>query len=259
MRHAPVAETGRCAIVVPPFAEELNKSRRMLSLLGAQLAADGAAVWRPDLFGTGESDGEFADARWEGWLEDLGTTIQAARAEGARHVSLWALRLGALLVLDFLRRRPLPELGQLVLWHPVVSGTQNMTQFLRLRLAANMRGSAEPGENTASLRARLARGEPLEVAGYQLAPALVAAIDALELEALALAARRPFVWLDVAASDADGASVTTTRVARKLADAGLSVEVGVAPGPAFWATTELTINTALLEQSQRINVGALAR
>jgi alpha-beta hydrolase superfamily lysophospholipase len=50
---------------------------------------------------------------------------------------LWGLRLGALLALD---AAPLcdPAPAGFVLWQPVVSGEQFLTQFLRLRVASAM-------------------------------------------------------------------------------------------------------------------------
>ena len=58
-------------VVAPPFAEEMNKCRRMWTLLAAQLETAGIGTLIPDLHGTGESDGDFAAARWNAliWTE----------------------------------------------------------------------------------------------------------------------------------------------------------------------------------------------
>ena len=47
-----------------PFGEEMNKARRMAALQSRRLAAAGYAVLQIDLFGCGDSSGDFADARW---------------------------------------------------------------------------------------------------------------------------------------------------------------------------------------------------
>ncbi len=53
-------------------------------------------------------------------------------------VSLWGLRLGALLALDFAREISKKKLDRFILWQPVISGDSFLTQFLRLRLANEM-------------------------------------------------------------------------------------------------------------------------
>ena len=54
-------------LYVPPFAEEMNKSRRLVALQARRLAAAGFGVLVPDLYGTGDSAGDFAEARWSIW------------------------------------------------------------------------------------------------------------------------------------------------------------------------------------------------
>src|SRR3546814_1526626 len=49
---------------------EMNRSRRMAALQARALAALGIDVLLLDLFGTGDSAGDFRDARWEIWRED---------------------------------------------------------------------------------------------------------------------------------------------------------------------------------------------
>ena len=46
-----------------PFCEEMNKARRMAALQSRRLAALGYSVLQIDLFGCGDSSGDFADAR----------------------------------------------------------------------------------------------------------------------------------------------------------------------------------------------------
>src|SRR5688500_5815022 len=62
-------------LLLPPFAEEMNKSRRMCALLARGLAADGWRVVRIDLLGCGDSAGSLRDASWEQWCDDLRTEL----------------------------------------------------------------------------------------------------------------------------------------------------------------------------------------
>lgn len=93
-------------LLVPPFAEEMNKSRRMFAILAEQLAASGIGVLSVDLFGTGDSQGEFNDARWDTWLSDIDCAIAFLRQRSAQRIAVLGLRAGALLALDFQRREP---------------------------------------------------------------------------------------------------------------------------------------------------------
>ena len=171
-------------LYVHPFAEEMNKSRRMAAQQARAFRARGYSVLQIDLQGCGDSGGDFGEARWELWHDDLALAAAwlATHADGPVH--LWGLRLGALLAADHLRQAPHSFAG-LLLWQPVISGTQFMTQFLRFRLGAEMLSGAAAGKGTEQLRAQLAAGAALEIAGYELAPPLASAIERLDLAALA--------------------------------------------------------------------------
>ncbi len=255
-----------CLVVVPPFAEEMNKSRRMWSLLAAQLAAQGIATLIPDLHGTGESDGDFADARWQSWREDLELACRFAREQGARRIALLGVRLGALLALDYLGTDAALAAAhggivQLILWQPVLNGQQHMNQFLRLKLAAGLRQAAAR-ETTATLRERLARGERLEVAGYELSRELLAAIDALDAQALAQAlapASAPRVdWLEVSTLETLALLPASERLIEKWRVAGVQVRSRVVRGEAFWALQEITIAPELNALTRDVATEGLA-
>ena len=231
-------------VIAPPFAEEMNKCRRMWSLLAAQLAAAGIATFIPDLHGTGESDGDFAEARWENWRDDLDAACRYARESGAQRIVLLGVRLGALLALDFARSAPRVA-QRLVFWQPVASGQQHMNQFLRLKLAAGLRQSAATKETTATLRDRLARGERLEVAGYELSQPLISAIDALDATALAGPSTPRIDWLEASTSDPPALLPASERTLEKLRGAGAQVQARAVKGEAFWALQEITLAPAI--------------
>lgn len=181
----PGVECRGALIYVHPFAEEMNKSRRMAALQAREFAACGYAVLQIDLFGCGDSSGEFAEARWEIWKQDLAAAHAWLRRTTQAPVSLWGLRLGALLALDFAGEFK-DEIRSLLLWQPVLRGEVFLTQFLRLQLAADMLAGQAQGESgTRALRGKLQAGEHVEIAGYTLAPALAHAIDAANAASLA--------------------------------------------------------------------------
>lgn len=230
-------------VVVPPFAEEMNRSRRMVALLGARLAARGVGSLAVDPFGTGDSAGDFAEARWATWIDDILAAV--ASLEPGRRVALLGIRLGAVLAAEAARRTG--AVDRLVLWQPVTSGEAFMTQVLRLRLAGDMAQADAARVTTKDLRARLASGEALEVAGYVLAPALVAAIDGLRLAALPPLAGTPVEWLEVAADPSQGIAPAARPVIDAWTKAGAVVNAAVVAGEPFWSLQETTLAPALLD------------
>jgi exosortase A-associated hydrolase 2 len=244
-RWQPPGPAGATILVVPPFAEELNKSRRLLALAATALADAGWCVCLPDLGGTGDSEGALDGARVADWSADLADVAAACAADGAPVRGLLAVRLGAALAAVTLPQ--LPHVTTLVAWQPVVSGQQHLTQFLRLRVAGNLVGGGGAGAVTvASLRAALAAGETLEVAGYPLAPPLAADLDGLRFAPPDARPLPDLHWLEVStASPPAPGPLAADQVARWAAGGGRATAAAVAGDP-FWSTVEITVVPALV-------------
>jgi exosortase A-associated hydrolase 2 len=239
---------GQTVVVVPPFAEEMNRSRRMVALQAQRLAENGLRVVVFDFFGTGDSEGDFGDARWEGWIEDLRTIVSWSRAGGAERIRLLAIRLGALVAMDA-RAAMGGDLGS-VFWQPCTSGKAYLRQFLRLRVAENLINSGKPNaESVATLLARLRDGEPLEVAGYELAAPLALAIESRTLER---AAPPPALhWLDLVTAEGDSLSPATAAIVNRWVSAGMAIEAQAVRGDPFWSLQEITIAPHLIDATTR--------
>ncbi len=266
----------RAAVLyVHPWAEEMNKSRRMAALASRALAAEGCAVLQVDLLGCGDSSGEFADASWEAWLADL---AQAAQWLQARHPGvplwLWGLRAGALLAMQAAQTHA-GVFGRchFLLWQPAVSGKALLQQFLRLNTAgqlaqaapedpapAGAAGATPPaarGLGTEALRQQLKQGHALEVAGYTLPPALALGLDAATLvppeqTPQGLAQPRRMVWLECSTREALDLLPASQAAVQRWAQAGYAVQTRVVRGPAFWQTTEIEDAPALVEATVRL-------
>lgn len=233
-------------VYVPPFAEEMNRARRMAALQARRLAELGVDVLLLDPFGTGDSAGDFGDARWETWRDDIGTAIAwlGTRIDGK--VGLWGLRLGALLAADVAAREP-DRIARLILWHPVLSGDRFLTQFLRLRVAATMDAGADR-ESTKGLRARLSKGEPLEIAGYELAPALADSIATLELRScLDKLQAVPTTWLEVTSQEEVEFAPPSQQLLSTLRERGHRIVAKAVSGEPFWGAQEITLAPNLLQ------------
>lgn len=230
-------------VYLPPFAEEMNRARRMAALQARRLSELGIAVLLLDPFGTGDSEGDFGDARWDIWRDDVRTAMNwlAVRTNGP--VGLWGLRLGALLAADAASRHPIERL---VLWQPVLSGDSYLTQFLRLRLAATM-DKGENRQSTKALRERLAQGETLEIAGYHLAPDLASAIASRTFRDLAETNRAPTInWLEVTSDSSCAFSPASQKALDVLAQQSRVTTAKVVTGQPFWLAQEITLAPALL-------------
>jgi len=226
---------GEGAIVyVHPFAEEMNKSRRMAALQARALAAAGWVVLQIDLFGCGDSEGQFGDATWARWVDDVAYASAWLQERCGIAPMLWGTRLGCMLVGDAARRmQPSPHL---LFWQPVHHGRQFLQQFLRLKLANQLfLGDSREKLRIENLREQLTRGEAVEIGGYVLSPDLALGIDAAQLSPAAPPTR--VAWLEVMATP-ELSPATSTRVQEWRA-AGAAVDVRVVAGLPFWQTQEI--------------------
>jgi len=243
--HPPAGPVRGALLYVHPFAEEMNRARRMAALQARAFAAAGHAVLQIDLAGCGDSSGDFGDARWELWRADLALAAAWLRERTDAPLRLWGLRLGALLALDYARAAAHPVAGML-LWQPVLKGATCLTQFLRLRLAGALLADGEAGGGTADLRAALLAGEPLEIAGYDLDPRLARALDALDpLDAFRPAC--PVDWIEAVTQAGAEPAPGAARAAAAWRGAGVDLRLHPVHSAPFWTTTEITENAAWLE------------
>jgi exosortase A-associated hydrolase 2 len=247
---APHREDLGDVIYVAPFAEEMNRSRRMAALQARALAASGMGVLLLDLYGTGDSGGDFADARWDIWLGDIAAAADWLVEHRRGAVALWGLRLGGLLAAHAAAKQP-GRFRRLMLWQPASEGKAVLTQFLRLRVAAAM-GASAGRETTDQLRAELISDRSLEIAGYEVAPALAAAIDAARIDRLAAGDVGAVDWLEVAAEADRPLTPAAQRAVAALRQGGVSITAASVVGQQFWTTQEITLAPELLAVTQRL-------
>jgi uncharacterized protein len=243
LHHAPHAGPARGLVVyVHPFAEEMNKSRRMAAMQSRALAAAGFAVLQMDLLGCGDSGGDFGDATWPQWVDDVAHACRSLRlqympspGQTAAPLWLWGLRVGCLLATD--AAATLGEACNFLFWQPTTLGSAALQQFLRLKLASEMLSSGATGA-TAALRRQLAEGQAAEIAGYMLNPLLASGLDSASLSPPPIGANA-VAWLEVRTSVDSGLSPASTRTIERWKQAGFLVKEQVVIGPAFWQSTEI--------------------
>ncbi len=250
LHHAPHTGPAQGLVVyIHPFAEEMNKSRRMAAMQSRALASAGFAVLQIDLLGCGDSAGDFGDATWSAWIADV---VHACHWLRQRHqvrasqpceppLWLWGLRAGCLLAVEAARQ--LDGDCRFVLWQPTPSGKLVLQQFLRLKLAGELLGG-QAKSMMHSMRAQLSAGQAVQIAGYTLQPDLCHGLEKATLDVPPRPGR--VEWLEVSAGAGVGLSPASEAVATQWEQAGWSVRTRSVAGPAFWQSTEIEDAPALL-------------
>jgi exosortase A-associated hydrolase 2 len=234
-------------VYVHPFAEEMNCSRRIVAMQSRALARCGWGVLQVDLYGCGDSAGEFRDARWEIWLEDLAEAAGWLRDRIRGPISLWGLRLGGLLAMDFASCSRVP-LDRIVLWQPTIFGESMMTQFLRLRMLSGEAGTKKtPGE----LRATMATGETIEIAGYELTPELASVIDRIQIAPLHSDVNASVHWIEIVSESGHPIRPAIQAILKAWEDDGHPATHQTVLGQPFWSRSVFTAPTELIDSTRR--------
>lgn len=244
LAHIPVRQCGPAVLIVPPFGEEMNKSRRMMTELSTLLVDRGRPVISVDLFGTGDSEGEFADATWTRWRIDVRNVAVWAAANGWAVGAMVGIRLGCALAIESASTLD-PTPGHAIFWQPVVSGSRYLDQFLRLGVAAAIaRGRANV--SVSEYRKRLASGQTLEIAGYPITPILAAELDLIGHDSASTMPFKTLDWLEVGRGDSSNLPVASQSAVTALEKSGATIRTCVVNGAPFWGSTEIVVIPELI-------------
>lgn len=249
--HRPVGTSIRGAVVyVHPFAEEMNKSRRMAALQSRALADAGFAVLQIDLLGCGDSSGDFGDATWQDWVADVVEASLWLGQQCPAPLWLWGLRAGCLIAVE--AARTLDQPCHFLFWQAPSTGKPLLQKFLRLKVIGDMFDGQSKGVMD-GLRQQLTSGSAIEIAGYHIGSALAAGLEA----AVLMPPPHPgnVEWIELSARDDATLSHAAERSLKTWRDAGFEVTSRVAAGPAFWQTTEIEDAPALLETTTGMVLG----
>lgn len=243
--HPPAGSDSRGTLLyIHPFAEEMNKSRRMAALQSRAFAAAGYAVLQIDLHGCGDSSGDFGEASWAGWLTDIETGLKWLRQRHAAPLWLWGLRAGCLLAAE--AAAAFDGDCELLLWQPAGAGNLLLQQFLRLKMAGELADGKAKGI-TDGLKQKLGAGQSVDIAGYQLSASLASGMETARLGPSPRVRR--VEWLEVSTRADATLSPASSRVIAAWQDAGVPVRSRIVEGPAFWQTTEIEEAPALVAAS----------
>lgn len=154
----------RQVFVVHALGDEMNKTRAAITRLATALTPLEIGVTALDPFGTGDSDGEFAEAHYDIWLDDYHALLEATPA----CKTVLSVRAGG--PLAHLLAQQHPQIDTSIAWHPEKSLSRALQSLLRTRATA-ARLAGEP-EKVEELVARLEDGATVEAAGYDISPQL---------------------------------------------------------------------------------------
>jgi len=231
-------------LYIHPFAEEMNKSRRMAALQARALAQAGFDVLQIDLLGCGDSSGDFGDATWGAWVADVLHGCQWLRQRSNAPLWLWGLRAGCLLAVDAAPH--ITEPCNFIFWQPTSAGKLTLQQFMRLKAAGELMGG-QAKVIMQGLRDQLARGEPVEIAGYMVSPGLASGLEQTTLSPpVTKDAAQRVDWFEISAREDATLSPVASQTIAQWQQAGYSVTTHLVNGPAFWQTTEIEDAPALI-------------
>ena len=244
----------QAVILVPPFAEELSRSKRMYVLCARLLANSGFHVICFDYSGTGDSSGEWGEFDYVDWVNDLKTVYQYANNYAA-HVNFIALRFGALILADAIIQERL-NTNRCIFWDPVEKGEQLTRQLVRMKIAATMADAAKKISSQEVKQSMQDEGF-LESGGYhisstmfdeisskQIAPSVVPLLDQAHLHWMALGRHKEQtdIWLanSIARHELEEASV------------GIKLTMHAVNDVKFWMQQEVTLAPKLLQRTHEI-------
>lgn len=254
--HAPQGPVVRGRVLhLHSFAEELNTCRRISAQFARALAKSGYAVLQFDMYGCGDSEGEFGDATCANWLDNAFDALAELNRRASEDANangcplwFWGVRSGALLCAYMLKNMNTP--CHLLWWQPVVSGQQVLQQWLRLD-AAKAWLTQDKSSKRLSPGELLKQGETVHVAGYAIAAAMAEGLTTLELKpkAPACSAGARILWMELTSSSSEALPPAVTRNAATWESRGWDVAVQAMNTPPFWQEFGDTNAQALVEAS----------
>lgn len=180
--HRPAQSATRAVVMLHPLGEEKLWSHRVFVSFARDLAAAGFVVLRFDFRGEGDSDLDFQETDLETRIQDACLAADAVRElnPSVEDLTFVGLRLGANVAVAAAARRS--DVGNLMLWDPIIDGAAYMQTLLRLNLMYQMKIHRRVIEDREMLAKRLAAGGTVNIEGYELAEPLFRQVSEFKLQ-----------------------------------------------------------------------------
>ncbi|HUZ33519.1 MAG TPA: alpha/beta fold hydrolase [Xanthobacteraceae bacterium] len=196
--HRPAEQTaaGVGLVICKPFGYEAICAQRSIRAFAEAAARIGVSALRFDYAGTGDSaDIEPQEDQIAVWSSDVSAAVnELSRLTGVDHVCILGIRLGALLATLAAANRN--EACSLILISPIISGPRYLRELRTTRLAALLGvRDGDLGDGTA-MSGELEPDGSMEVSGFLLSRATLAALAEIDLKALSAAPASEILILD---------------------------------------------------------------
>jgi pimeloyl-ACP methyl ester carboxylesterase len=164
--HLPSRPTGRLVLLCSSIAAEWKYNYRREVLLSRRLAKLGIATVRLHYLGTGHSDD--GEVTFGSMVDDVARVREwACRQVDVEQVVYFGSRLGAMVAAAAGR----PDRAPLACWNAPATGAAYFSEIFRILRVGRLAGAGTVDDMPAP-KDLLRSGEPLDVLGYTLGPAL---------------------------------------------------------------------------------------
>lgn len=236
----------RIVLIIPPFGEEMNKSRHMFSLLAERLTGVGIGVACFDFHGTGDSEGDLRESGFSIWQKNIYDYARHLRDVYQVELDLLCVRTGALIACQSFEELTVVE--NLHFWNPVLNGKQFIGQFFRTRLATEMMKNAGAKLTMQNLIDELNAEKEIEIAGYCISKSLYddfasAGLPAHEAE---LPVKRLF-WYEINSQKKERLMPVSEKHLELFKGFGWPAKVALCQGDTFWSTQEISVATEAID------------
>ena len=243
----------RAVILVPPFAEEMNRSRRMYVLCARLLANSGTHAVLFDFSGTGDSSGEWGQFSYNDWMGDI-KHVYTHCSSFADNVSFIALRFGALILSDVISQSNI-DVDRCIFWDPIENGEILIRQLIRIKIAAAMAVESKK-LTTKEILADIESVGYLESGGYKISKSLIDDINSKRLSDLLESVLNyiEFDWMQLGKyAEAIKQWLPNSIVEKNLSQAQRNnIVMHPVNDVKFWMQQEVTIAPELLRETQRV-------
>jgi len=250
-------------LVIQPFGDEANLSRRVVVAQAMRLAERGWTSLVLDLYGTGDSEGETDVANFDVWRADLLRASRLARERGPGLHVVWGIRMGALLGAELAL-----ALDQLVdgyvFWQAPLTGAAALANLLKLSKVgalgrAKPAGAAQDPEHPSPGDEQSGTGV-VNLGGYRLQRELLGEFSLLTMRPPPLSGDVggcPTLFLGIQRNAGVDVPVpkSSSELAQAWLNAGFLAALRVVAGDPFWSSMEPSTPVAAFEATEAFLMG----
>ncbi|VAW34698.1 hypothetical protein MNBD_DELTA04-1627 [hydrothermal vent metagenome] len=233
LHHAESVKNSIGVVYCHPFAEEKNMSHSIIVKAARMIAEEGFPVFRFDLSGCGDSEGDLDHSTVEDWRQDLDKAIEIFHQEtGVSRYLLWGLRLGAGLALMREQYSKDDEPAGLILWQPVLDFSLHIEQFLRRSISSQILKKSNGLVSGMDAETEMRIYDTAHVIGYPITKHLYNSFNEIGDQPLTVTPSSP--TLIVSVSLLDQPAVALKQHADRLRRSGTPVTLCHVSAEPFW-------------------------